>query len=102
MRMPGPVGRDAPQVGALVAAGASDWEPVALDTLSGPGQVSLVKRCLDLSDLLATATTGAAQVAVVSDRLPGLDADSVDRLARAGVRTVAVTSAPLPGRRSDE
>lgn len=75
-----------------------------LDALSGPGPVSLVKRCLDLSDLLATAATGTAQVAVVSDQLPGLDADSIDRLARDGVRTVVVTAARngTGGRRSGE
>ena len=85
-----------------MAAGASTWEPAALETLSAPGPVGLVKRCLDLSDLLATASTGTAQVAVVSDQLPGLDADSLDRLARDGVRTVAVTSAASAGRRNGE
>lgn len=85
-----------------MAAGASSWEPAALETLSAPGPVGLVKRCLDLSDLLATASTGTAQVAVVSDQLPGLDADSLERLARDGVRTVAVTSAGSLVRRSGE
>ncbi len=51
----------------------------------------LLKRCLDLSDLLATAIRGSARVAVVSDQLPGLDADSLDRLNQAGVRTLVVT-----------
>ena len=58
----------------------------------------LVKRCLDLTDLLATAATGTATVALVSHALPGLDADSVDRLARAGVRTVAVVPEAAAGR----
>lgn len=89
-------------MGALVAAGASGWEPAALEALSAPGPVSLVKRCLDLADLLATAATGTAQVAVVSDQLPGLDADSLDRLARDGVRTIAVTTAASVGRRGGE
>jgi MinD-like ATPase involved in chromosome partitioning or flagellar assembly len=82
----------------LVAAGASGWEPQALEAFAGPGPVTLVKRCLDLPDLLATAATGTAQVAVVSDQLPGLDVDSIDRLARDGVRTVAVGSAVAAGR----
>ena len=82
----------------LVAAGASGWEPQALEAFSGAGPVTLVKRCLDLPDLLATAATGTAQVAVVSDQLPGLDVDSIDRLARDGVRTVAVGSAVPTGR----
>ncbi len=79
------------RVATLVAAGAAAWEAPVLDRLAGSsGQVVLVKRCLDLTDLLATAATGTATVALVSHALPGLDADSVDRLTRAGVRVVAV------------
>ena len=51
---------------------------------------SLHKRCVDLSDLLASAATGLARAALVSSRLPGLDADTVATLARAGVGTVVV------------
>ena len=81
------------RVPALVAAGAAAWEASVLDRLSGSAhQVVLVKRCLDLTDLLATAATGTASVALVSHQLPGLDGDSVDRLTRAGVRVVAVTA----------
>jgi MinD-like ATPase involved in chromosome partitioning or flagellar assembly len=89
-------------VGVLLAAGASSWEPAALEALSAATHVVLVKRCLDLADLLATAATGTAQVAVVSAELPGLDADSVHRLARDGVRTVSVMAAMSSRRRSDE
>ena len=95
-------GAGAARVGTLVAAGASGWEPAALEVFSGQGPVRLVKRCLDLTDLLATAATGTAQVAVVSDRLPGLDADAVDRLRRDGVRTVVVTSPVDGSQRSNE
>jgi len=79
------------RVATLVAAGAAAWEAPVLDRLAASsGHVVLVKRCLDLTDLLATAATGTAWVALVSHALPGLDADSVDRLGRAGVRVVAV------------
>lgn len=82
------------RVSTLVAAGAAAWEPEAVAAIAGSRRaVVLVKRCLDLTDLLASAAGGIAEVAVVSDQLPGLDADSIDRLARSGVRTVAVTSA---------
>lgn len=75
----------------LVAAGGADWERSALEVLAGaPRRVALVKRCLDLADLLASATAGTAGVAVVAADLAGLDADSVDRLTRDGVRTIAV------------
>ena len=50
----------------------------------------LPKRCVDLTDLLATASTGTAVVAVVAPTLPGLDADSVDTLRRSGLGVVLV------------
>jgi MinD-like ATPase involved in chromosome partitioning or flagellar assembly len=79
------------RVGVLVAAGGARWEVEALQAVAGgqPGAV-LLKRCVDLPDLLATATTGQARVALVSAGLPGLDADSVAHLRRAGVGVLVV------------
>lgn len=75
----------------LVAAGGAGWETAALEQLSRRGTgAALHKRCVDLSDLLASAATGLARAALVSSRLPGLDADTVATLARAGVGTVVV------------
>jgi MinD-like ATPase involved in chromosome partitioning or flagellar assembly len=81
------------RVPVLVAAAGASWEAEALDRLErgGPGMV-LAKRCVDLADLLATASAGTASVAVVSPVLPGLDADSVDRLHRAGLGVVLVAA----------
>lgn len=79
------------RTGALLAASAAGWEGTAVAALTAGAQgVFLLKRCLDLADLLAAAATGTAQVAVVSSSLPGLDADSVSRLHQAGVQVVAV------------
>ena len=50
----------------------------------------VLKRCVDLADLLASAATGQADVAVVSGELGGLDADAVMQLLRDDVRCVAV------------
>ena len=50
----------------------------------------MLKRCVDLADLLASAATGQADVAVVSGELGGLDADAVMQLLRDDVRCVAV------------
>jgi MinD-like ATPase involved in chromosome partitioning or flagellar assembly len=79
------------RVAVLVAAAGAPWEAEALDHLErgGPGVV-LAKRCVDLTDLLATASTGMASVAVVAPDLPGLDADSVDVLRRSGLGVVLV------------
>ena len=79
------------RVGVLVAAGGAAWEIEALRVVSSPPARSvLLKRCVDLSDLLASATTGQARVAVAAAGLPGLDADSVAHLRRAGVSVVLV------------
>jgi MinD-like ATPase involved in chromosome partitioning or flagellar assembly len=52
----------------------------------------LLRRCLDLTELLAAATSGTAQVAVIGHRSHGLDRDAVDRLAASGVRVVVVVA----------
>jgi MinD-like ATPase involved in chromosome partitioning or flagellar assembly len=81
------------RVPVLVAAAGASWEAEALDRLErGPGGIVLTKRCVDLPDLLASATAGLASVAVVAPGLPGLDADSVDRLRRSGVGVVLVAA----------
>ncbi|MDN8907633.1 hypothetical protein Q0O77_15085, partial [Staphylococcus aureus] len=61
------------------------------DLEAHPGTVVL-KRCVDVDDLLASVTSGQADVAVVSLDAPGLDAASVAHLRRHGVRPVAVTA----------
>ena len=77
------------RVTVLLAAGGQAWEAAALRLLSG-GPTLVLKRCVDLADLLASAATGQADVAVVAGDLPGLDADAVMHLLRHDVRCVAV------------
>ncbi len=77
------------RVTVLLAAGGEQWEAAALGMLSG-GSSHVLKRCVDLTDLLASATTGQVDVAVVAGELPGLDADAVMQLLRHDVRCVAV------------
>ena len=79
----------ADKVPVLLAAGGEAWEATALRALAADGLVVL-KRCVDLADLLASAATGQAGVAVVSADLAGLDADAVMQLLRHDVRCVAV------------
>lgn len=81
------------RVPVLVAAAGAAWEAEALDRLERGGRgIVLTKRCVDLADLLATASTGLASVAVVGPGLAGLDADSVDALRRAGLGVVLVAA----------
>ncbi|GAA3539969.1 AAA family ATPase [Nocardioides daeguensis] len=77
----------------LVSSGAA-WESRALTALNDhPGTV-LLRRCVDVADLLAAARTGQADVAVVATDLPGLDHGVVDDLLQHGVRVVGVATDP--------
>jgi MinD-like ATPase involved in chromosome partitioning or flagellar assembly len=81
----------------LVAASGAAWETDALRRLDRPGSgVVLLRRCVDLRDLLAAANTGQARAALVTDSLPGLDADSVSRLHQAGLAVVVVEDRGSP------
>lgn len=83
-----------PRITVAIAAGTDRWESRALETVaSSPSRLTLVKRCLDLSDLLAVAATGTLRVVLLSATLDGLDTDSVERLRRAGVRSTVVVPA---------
>lgn len=73
----------------LVAGLGAPWEPEALTALRGPG-LALLKRCVDVEDLLGAAAVGQADAAVVGLDAPGLDADAVRLLAEHGLRVVAV------------
>lgn len=75
----------------LVASGAT-WEPTALGLLSSTPDVVVLKRCVDVDDLLASAASGQADVAVVALDAPGLDATAVRLLQRHRVRPVAVVA----------
>lgn len=76
----------------MLAAGAA-WESEALGLLGDRDDVVVLKRCVDVSELLASASAGQADVAVVALEGPGLDRDAIDHLRQAGVRPVAV----IPG-----
>lgn len=76
----------------VVAAGAS-WEAPALAALGGRQGIVVLKRCMDVTDLLANAATGQAHVAVVSLDAPGLDPSVLAQLSHHQVEAVAVVPA---------
>jgi len=78
----------------MMASGAA-WESAAFACLTSTGGVVVLKRCVDVDDLLATATSGQADVAVVGLDAPGLDPSAVAHLRRYAVRPVAVTAAAI-------
>jgi MinD-like ATPase involved in chromosome partitioning or flagellar assembly len=78
----------------LLAAGAA-WETRALGLLSGRRDLVVLKRCVDVDDLLATATSGQADTAVVAIEAPGFDLAAADHLVKHGVRAIAVVGDEL-------
>lgn len=79
----------------LVAAGGAAWEATALEVLGARSGVVVLKRCVDVDDLLAAAASGQADAAVVGLDAHGLDLAAVDHVRRHGVRPVGVVPAGL-------
>jgi MinD-like ATPase involved in chromosome partitioning or flagellar assembly len=73
----------------VVAAGAA-WESTALALLAERKGIVVLKRCVDLDDLLASASAGQADVAVLGVDTHGLDQAAVDLLRKHSVRSVGV------------
>lgn len=75
----------------LTAVTGATWEA---DLVSELGQtdhgITVVRRCVDLAELLSAAAAGTARAALLSSDLRRLDRDAVDRLAAAGVAVVGL------------
>ncbi|WP_051551416.1 AAA family ATPase [Nocardioides sp. URHA0020] len=82
----------AERVVVLIVASGAAWEPEALRLMSDHPRIVVLKRCVDVDDLLAAATAGQADVAVVGLDAPGLDRAAVDHLRAHAVRAVAIAS----------
>ncbi|MBZ5740116.1 AAA family ATPase [Nocardioides mangrovi] len=83
----------ADRVVVLIVASGAAWEPEALRLLGDHPRIVVLRRCVDVDDLLAAASAGQADVAVVGLDAPGLDRAAVDHLRVHGVRAVAITPA---------
>lgn len=82
-------------VPVLTAVSDAVWESRLVAALErGDHGVSVVRRCVDLADLLATAATGQARAVLLSADLRRLDRDALTRLA---VARVAVVGLVPPG-----
>jgi MinD-like ATPase involved in chromosome partitioning or flagellar assembly len=66
------------------------WEADIVAGLDGDGGVRVVRRCVDLADLLAAAAAGLARAVLLSADLRRLDRDALTRLAVAGVAVVGL------------
>lgn len=79
------------EIPLLTAVTDPAWEANFLTELdSRELGVRVVRRCLDLADLLAAATTGTARAALVSAGLARLDAEAVFQLIQNGVAPLAL------------
>ncbi len=78
-------------IGVLVAVGSAAFEAELL-AAADRGRLHVVRRCVDVPDLLATAATRQAEAAVVSAQLRGIDATVVARLQREEVQVLGVTT----------
>ncbi len=79
----------------VVAAGAA-WESPVLELVAGRAGLVVLKRCVDVEDLLAVGSAGQADAALVALDAPGLDQAAVDLLHRHQVRVVAVAGGGSP------
>jgi MinD-like ATPase involved in chromosome partitioning or flagellar assembly len=81
----------------LLLAGGARWEAEVLAALDRDGVV-VVKRCVDVPDLMASAASSGAGVAVVEGTLPHLDAEAVMHLLRYDVRVLGIGDLALAER----
>jgi Flp pilus assembly CpaE family ATPase len=76
----------------LSVADGAGWEERLVTAYDrGPHPVEIVRRCVDVVDLLAVAASGQGRAALLAAGLHRLDVDVVDRLRAAGVAAVGVT-----------
>jgi Flp pilus assembly CpaE family ATPase len=80
-------------VPVLTAVSDAVWEAQLVRAFErGDLGVVVVRRCVDLADLLATASTGQARAVLLSADLRRLDRDALGRLAQAGVAVVGLVA----------
>lgn len=75
----------------LTAVTGAVWESELVGALAGADHgLTVVRRCVDLADLLAVAATGTARAVLLSADLRRLDRDAVARLGAARVAVVGL------------
>jgi Flp pilus assembly CpaE family ATPase len=78
-------------VPVLTAVTGAAWEAEVVAELSRADHgVTVVRRCVDLAEVLSTAAAGTARAALLSADLRRLDRDAISRLAAVGVAVVGL------------
>lgn len=79
------------KIPVLTAAAGAAWEARLVVALTREGHgVEVVRRCVDVVDLLAVAASGQGRVALLDAGLARLNPAAVDRLTAAGVIAIGV------------
>ncbi len=78
----------------LLLAAGERWETEAMTVVDADPGLVVLKRCVDVDDLLAAASSGQGDVAVVSLTAPLLDPGVVNHLRRHAVRVIGVVDGP--------
>lgn len=77
--------------GVLTAGGGHPWENDLVAELGRPGApLTVIRRCVDVAEVLAVASTGQATVVVLAADLRRLTSDAVQALVSGGVAIVGV------------
>jgi len=80
-------------VPVLTAVTGASWEAAFVAGLERtPAGITVVRRCVDLPDLLAAAAAGTARAVLLSAELRRLDRDALSRLAAAGMAVVGLVT----------
>ena len=75
----------------LLAAAGEPWETDVVQALQRPGSgLTLVRRCMDVPDAVATAASGQADLVLFGGGLPGLDTDAIAQVREAGAVPVGL------------
>lgn len=79
------------KLAVLTLADGAAWEERLVTAFERePHPVEIVRRCVDVVDLLAVAASGQGRAALIAAGVRRLDVDAVDRLRAAGVAPVGV------------
>ena len=80
-------------VPVLTAVTGASWEAALVASLERtPAGITVVRRCVDLPDLLAAAAAGTARAVLLSAELRRLDRDALSRLEAARVAVVGLVA----------
>lgn len=85
------------RVPVLTGVPGAAWEADLVAELERTDHgVTVVRRCVELAEVLGAAATGVARAALLSADLPGLDRDAVARLHSCGVAVLGLVEPGVP------